>query len=137
MWTTRQTVEESNDKELYIKTTLRELVVYLLFLVVLCICKYYDYQLVSPPALTIVVDYLYLPILVTFGMTSSTMFYYTKVMTELFLDSAPPKVTTFRGITHPNDIWTVCIIFVYSIKLCYKLALIDGLWISIYSSTVC
>jgi len=39
MWSTRHTVDTKEDKELYIKTTLRELVIYLLFLAVLCACE--------------------------------------------------------------------------------------------------
>lgn len=39
MWTTRHTVTDTDDKDFYIKTTLRELFVYLLFLAILCVCK--------------------------------------------------------------------------------------------------
>ena len=42
------------DKEIYVRTTIRELVVYCIFITVLC--------------------------LITFGMQSQTQFYYTKVM---------------------------------------------------------
>lgn len=49
--------------------------------------------------------------LVTFGMTSSTMYYYTKVMSELFLDSQFPETkNTFRGINHPFDFWRVSLL---------------------------
>jgi len=40
-------------------------------------------------------------------MTSSTMFYYTKVMSELFLDAPFENKNTFRGINHPFDFWRV------------------------------
>eukprot|EP00095_Tigriopus_kingsejongensis_P002369 maker-scaffold579_size130606-snap-gene-0.31 protein:Tk02369 transcript:maker-scaffold579_size130606-snap-gene-0.31-mRNA-1 annotation:"pkd2 " len=57
MWATRE-MEAIDDREVFVRTTIRELVVYSIFLVVLCI--------------------------LTFGMTSATMFYYTKVMSNLF-----------------------------------------------------
>ncbi|ELT90189.1 hypothetical protein CAPTEDRAFT_169289 [Capitella teleta] len=80
LWATRHTEEIKDNQELHIKTTLRELVVYIVFLVILCI--------------------------VTFGMTSSTMYYYTKVMSELFLDSQFPETkNTFRGMTTMHDFW--------------------------------
>ena len=45
---------------------------------------------------------------VTFGMTSPTMYYYTKVMSELFLDSQfPDTKNTFRGSTTMWDFWRV------------------------------
>ncbi|XP_064627409.1 polycystin-2-like isoform X2 [Lineus longissimus] len=80
LWATRQTEETKGNRELHVKTTLRELVVYFIFLIVLCI--------------------------LTFGMTSSTMFYYTKVMSELFLDTSfPDTKNTFRGLTTMHDFW--------------------------------
>ena len=49
---------------------------------------------------------------VTFGMTSSTHYYYTKVMQELFIDSEfPDGQTTFRDITTMLDFWAVRIFF--------------------------
>ncbi|XP_071952107.1 polycystin-2-like protein 1 isoform X1 [Antedon mediterranea] len=79
-WRTRQTDDTKADKELHVRTTLRELAIYMVFLVVICI--------------------------VTFGMTSSTMYYYTKVMSELFLDSQYPDTkNTFRGSTTMADFW--------------------------------
>lgn len=80
LWATKLTEDTSTNPELKIKTTLRELIIYLVFLAILCI--------------------------VTFGMTSSTMFYYTKVMSELFLDSSfPDTKNTFRGMTTMHDFW--------------------------------
>ncbi len=53
---------------------------------------------------------------VTFGMTSPTMYYYTKVMSELFLDAQFPETkNTFRGLTTMQDFWRVSI--VWSVKL--------------------
>merc|ERR1711936_1128445 len=58
MWSTREMTPINVDKEIYVRTTIRELVVYCIFIFVLC--------------------------MVTFGMTSQTHFYYTKVMVDLF-----------------------------------------------------
>jgi len=40
LWGTRQTEDTQADRELYIRTTIRELVMYIFFLMTLCICKY-------------------------------------------------------------------------------------------------
>ena len=40
LWRTRQTEDTDTDREMYVKTTLRELGIYLVFICVLCICKY-------------------------------------------------------------------------------------------------
>ena len=51
---------------------------------------------------------IYVLFSVTFGMTSPTMYYYTKVMSELFLDSQfPDTKNTFRGMTTKMDFWRV------------------------------
>ncbi|XP_013419423.1 polycystic kidney disease 2-like 1 protein isoform X2 [Lingula anatina] len=80
LWATKHTEDTKTDRELYVKTTLRELVIYLLFLTDLTI--------------------------LTFGMNSETYYYYTKVMSELFLDGqfADTK-NTFRGMTTMQDFW--------------------------------
>ncbi|XP_037791785.1 polycystin-2-like [Penaeus monodon] len=79
MWATRQMTKDE-DREIYVRTTLRELVVYIIFLVILCI--------------------------LTFGMTSPTMYYYTKVLSDLFLDTPYPDTkNTFRGSTQVMDFW--------------------------------
>jgi len=80
LWATKMTEDTQENPELKIKTTLRELIIYLVFLAILCV--------------------------VTFGMTNSTMYYYTKVMSELFLDSQfPDTKNTFRGLTTMHDFW--------------------------------
>jgi len=80
LWGTRQTEDISSDRELYIRTTIRELIIYLFFVVTLCI--------------------------LTFGMTSTTHFYYTKVMQELFLDTQFTETkNTFRGLNSMADFW--------------------------------
>uniref|UniRef100_A0A6A7FVV9 Polycystin-2-like n=2 Tax=Hirondellea gigas TaxID=1518452 RepID=A0A6A7FVV9_9CRUS len=79
LWATRQ-MSKSNDREEFVRTTLRELVVYILFLIILCI--------------------------LTFGSASSSMYYYTKVLSDLFLDAPFPETrNTFRGSTQVLDIW--------------------------------
>nr|CAB3264909.1 polycystin-2-like [Phallusia mammillata] len=80
LWGTRQTEDTHQDRELYIRTTIRELIIYAFFIITLCI--------------------------LTFGMTSSKHFYYTKVMQELFLDAPfPDTKNTFKGITTMHDFW--------------------------------
>jgi len=39
-WGTTLTENTSNNRELFVRTTLRELLVYLVFLVDICLCKY-------------------------------------------------------------------------------------------------
>ena len=77
IWMTKHTENTDYNRELFIRTTLRELIVYIIFLIVLCI--------------------------VTFGMTNSTMYYYTKVMSELFLDGGNKP---FREVTKMDDFWS-------------------------------
>ncbi|KAL4239712.1 TRP-like ion channel Pkd2 [Mactra antiquata] len=79
LWATRQTEDVKGDRELHVKTTLRELIIYIVFLVILC--------------------------LVTFGMTQTTMYYYTKVMSDLFLDKTHSGGGSFRTITSVEDFW--------------------------------
>lgn len=40
-------------------------------------------------------------------MTSTTMYYYTKVMSDLFLDTTHSGGGTFRTITSVDDFWKV------------------------------
>lgn len=79
LWATRQTEDVKGDRELHVKTTLRELIIYIVFLVILCI--------------------------VTFGMTGTTMYYYTKVMSDLFLDTTWTGGGSFRTIISVEDFW--------------------------------
>lgn len=39
LWATRQTEETKGNRELHVKTTLRELIIYLVFLIILCVGK--------------------------------------------------------------------------------------------------
>ncbi|XP_053358417.1 polycystic kidney disease 2-like 1 protein [Clarias gariepinus] len=73
LWGTTLTEDTATNQELFLKTTLRELFVYILFLVDIC--------------------------LLTYGMTSSTTYYYTKVMNDLFVNS-------FESIGTMEDFWT-------------------------------
>ncbi|KXJ23969.1 polycystic kidney disease 2-like 1 protein [Exaiptasia diaphana] len=79
LWRTRQTEDTDSDREMHIKTTLRELIIYMVFITILCI--------------------------LTFGMTSSTMYYFTKVMRDLFVESSMSNRNTFKDITTMQEFW--------------------------------
>ncbi|CAF0734591.1 unnamed protein product [Didymodactylos carnosus] len=85
MWATRQTEKDlSDNKDLYVKTTLRELVVYLVFITILCI--------------------------ITFGMTSAKMYYFTTVLTNLFITTKVDGVgdqPAFQDIGNFQDFFDV------------------------------
>ncbi|KAJ6655408.1 hypothetical protein lerEdw1_005405 [Lerista edwardsae] len=80
LWGTRL-MEETTSREKYLKSVLRELITYLIFLLVLCILSY--------------------------GMVSSSMYYYTKVMSQLFLDAPVSKMetTNFKTLSTMEDFW--------------------------------
>ncbi|NXG31775.1 PK2L2 protein, partial [Dromaius novaehollandiae] len=71
----------SYSRELELRTTLRELLIYIVFLTDLCI--------------------------LTFGMVSTDMYYLNKVMSHLFLDTSSPEAdgVTFRSIGSIADFW--------------------------------
>ncbi|NP_001402765.1 polycystic kidney disease 2-like 1 protein isoform 1 [Rattus norvegicus] len=79
LWGTTLTENTAENRELYVKTTLRELVVYIVFLVDVC--------------------------LLTYGMTSSSAYYYTKVMSELFLHTPSESAVSFQTISSMSDFW--------------------------------
>nr|XP_034376223.1 polycystic kidney disease 2-like 1 protein [Arvicanthis niloticus] len=79
LWGTTLTENTAENRELYVKTTLRELVVYIVFLVDVC--------------------------LLTYGMTSSSAYYYTKVMSELFLQTPSHSGVSFQTISSMSDFW--------------------------------
>uniref|UniRef100_A0A061QFY2 Putative PKD2 n=1 Tax=Cupiennius salei TaxID=6928 RepID=A0A061QFY2_CUPSA len=80
LWSTRQMKGKEDDKEWYVKTTLRELFTYIVFLILLSI--------------------------MTFGMMSPSMFYQTNVMSELFLDSSfADDSGSMREATQMTDFW--------------------------------
>ncbi|OXB75035.1 UNVERIFIED_CONTAM: hypothetical protein H355_001442 [Colinus virginianus] len=79
LWGTTLTENTAENRELYVKTTLRELLVYIVFLVDIC--------------------------LLTYGMTSSSAYYYTKVMSELFLQTSSNSHVSFQSIGSMADFW--------------------------------
>ncbi|XP_023564672.1 polycystic kidney disease 2-like 1 protein isoform X2 [Octodon degus] len=79
LWGTTLTENIAENRELYVKTTLRELLVYIVFLVDIC--------------------------LLTYGMTSSSAYYYTKVMSELFLHTPSVSGVSFQTIGSMTDFW--------------------------------
>ncbi|XP_014388159.1 PREDICTED: polycystic kidney disease 2-like 1 protein isoform X4 [Myotis brandtii] len=79
LWGTALTENTAENRELYVKTTLRELLVYIVFLVDIC--------------------------LLTYGMTSSSAYYYTKVMSELFLHTPSDTRVSFQAISSMADFW--------------------------------
>ncbi|XP_066535300.1 polycystin-2-like protein 1 [Hoplias malabaricus] len=98
LWGTTLTKDTTENRELFVRTTLRELLVYIVFLVDIC--------------------------LLTYGMTSSTTYYYTKVMTDLFVNSPSESGVTFLSIANMDDFWS------YS-----QGPLLDGLyWTSWYNN---
>uniref|UniRef100_A0A8C4GU66 Polycystic kidney disease 2-like 1 n=1 Tax=Dicentrarchus labrax TaxID=13489 RepID=A0A8C4GU66_DICLA len=80
LWGTTLTENTSNNRELFVRTTLRELLVYMVFLVDIC--------------------------LLTYGMTSSSTYYYTKAMTDLFVNTAGDSGVQFQSIGTMADFWT-------------------------------
>ncbi|KAM9364934.1 polycystin-2-like protein 1 [Pholidichthys leucotaenia] len=80
LWGTTLTENTSNNRELFVRTTLRELLVYVVFLVDIC--------------------------LLTYGMTSSSTYYYTKAMTDLFVNTAGESGVKFQSISTMTDFWT-------------------------------
>ncbi|KAM6972276.1 polycystin-2 isoform 2-T2 [Aplochiton taeniatus] len=80
LWGT-ELMEDSDSREKYLWNVLREMVTYIIFLITLCI--------------------------LTYGMVSSNMHYYTKVMTELFVDTplSPGDPTTFSSLSTMDDFW--------------------------------
>ncbi|XP_046885450.1 polycystic kidney disease 2-like 1 protein [Hypomesus transpacificus] len=80
LWGTALTENTAGNRELFIRTTLRELLVYVFFLVDMC--------------------------LLTYGMTSSSTYYYTKVMTGLFVNTPSDSGVQFQSISSMADFWT-------------------------------
>uniref|UniRef100_I3JVP1 Polycystin 2 like 1, transient receptor potential cation channel n=1 Tax=Oreochromis niloticus TaxID=8128 RepID=I3JVP1_ORENI len=80
LWGTTLTENTSDNRELFIRTTLRELLVYVFFLVDIC--------------------------LLTYGMTSSSAYYYTNAMTNLFVNTPSSSGVMFQSIGSMADFWT-------------------------------
>ncbi|XP_041497970.1 polycystin-2 [Microtus oregoni] len=81
LWGTRLMEERSTNREKYLKSVLRELVIYLLFLIVLCI--------------------------LTYGMMSSNVYYYTRTLSQLFIDTPVSKTekANFKTLSSMEDFW--------------------------------
>lgn len=81
LWSTRLIQGNTTSREKYLKTVLRELITYLFFLLVVCI--------------------------LTYGMASSNTYYYTKVMSQLFLETPISKreSNTFKTLSTMEDFW--------------------------------
>ncbi|XP_028723150.1 polycystin-2 [Peromyscus leucopus] len=81
LWGTRLMEESNTNREKYLKSVLRELVTYLLFLIVLCI--------------------------LTYGMMSSNVYYYTRTLSQLFIDTPVSKTekTNFKTLSSMEDFW--------------------------------
>ncbi|XP_054845999.1 polycystin-2 [Eublepharis macularius] len=79
-WGTRLT-EENTSREKYLKSVLRELITYLIFLLLVCILSY--------------------------GMVTSNTYCYTKVMSQLFLETPLSKMekTNFKTLSTMEDFW--------------------------------
>uniref|UniRef100_A0A1I8IWX8 PKD_channel domain-containing protein n=1 Tax=Macrostomum lignano TaxID=282301 RepID=A0A1I8IWX8_9PLAT len=117
VWMTKDTEDVSQNAELKIKTTLRELVMYCLFLVVICILVWRtNYTMdtrenrelyIKTTLRELIVYCLFLIVLMilTFGMTSSTMYYYTFVMNSLFLTTPTASGATFTSVKNFADWW--------------------------------
>ncbi|XP_029996146.1 polycystin-2 isoform X2 [Sphaeramia orbicularis] len=81
LWGTELMEDSDSSRERYLRNVLREMLTYVAFLITLCI--------------------------LTYGMVSSNMYYYTKVMSQLFLDT-PLSVgdpLTFRSLSTMEDFW--------------------------------
>ncbi|KAI3378657.1 hypothetical protein SNEBB_011293 [Seison nebaliae] len=79
LWSTREMTDSNADKEKLIRTTLRELILYCIYLCVL--------------------------VILTFGMTNATMYYYTKVITNLFVNTKNSAGATYMDIATMDDFW--------------------------------
>lgn len=77
MWSTRE-IETNANKEVYVRTTIRELVIYVIFLVVLC------FREIQKPTIIHFVPKRNDSISVTFSMTATIKFYYTQILINLF-----------------------------------------------------
>ncbi|CAF1297093.1 unnamed protein product [Rotaria sordida] len=85
LWATRQTEKDlRKNKDLYIKTTLRELILYLVFVTILCI--------------------------ITFGMTSTKTYYFTTVLRTVFTERKVEGIgdqPAYDDIANFDDFWNV------------------------------
>lgn len=81
LWGTELMEDSDSSRERYLRNILREMLTYMTFLITVCI--------------------------LTYGMVSANMYYYTKVMSQLFLDTplSAGDPTTFRSLSTMEDFW--------------------------------
>ncbi|XP_051241288.1 polycystin-2 isoform X2 [Dicentrarchus labrax] len=81
LWGTELMEDSDSSRERYLRNVLREMLTYIAFLITICI--------------------------LTYGMVSANMYYYTKVMSQLFLDSplSAGDPSTFRSLSTMEDFW--------------------------------
>ncbi|XP_061888926.1 polycystin-2 [Entelurus aequoreus] len=81
LWGTELMEDSDSSRERYLWNVLREMLTYIAFLVTVCV--------------------------LTYGMVSTNMYYYTKVMSQLFLDTplSAGEAATFRSLSTVEDFW--------------------------------
>uniref|UniRef100_A0A3B4YFM2 Polycystin-2 n=1 Tax=Seriola lalandi dorsalis TaxID=1841481 RepID=A0A3B4YFM2_SERLL len=81
LWGTELMEDSDSSRERYLRNILREMLTYIAFLITICI--------------------------LTYGMVSANMYYYTKVMSQLFLDTplSSGDPSTFRHLSTMEDFW--------------------------------
>uniref|UniRef100_A0A7N6BW39 Polycystin-2 n=1 Tax=Anabas testudineus TaxID=64144 RepID=A0A7N6BW39_ANATE len=81
LWGTELMEDSDSSRERYLRNVLREMLTYVAFLITICI--------------------------LTYGMVSTNMYYYTKVMSQLFLDTplSPGDHSTFKHLSTMEDFW--------------------------------
>ncbi|KAM9857263.1 polycystin-2 isoform 2-T2 [Aulostomus maculatus] len=81
LWGTELMEDSDSSRERYLRNVLREMVTYVGFLITVCI--------------------------LTYGMVSANMYYYTKVMSQLFLDTplSAGDLSTFRSLSTMEEFW--------------------------------
>ncbi|XP_041837833.1 polycystin-2 isoform X2 [Melanotaenia boesemani] len=81
LWGTELMEDSDSSRERYLRNVMREMLTYIAFLITICI--------------------------LTYGMVSANMYYYTKVMSQLFLDTplSAGDPTTFRSLSTMEDFW--------------------------------
>ncbi|XP_061130484.1 polycystin-2 [Syngnathus typhle] len=81
LWGTELMEDSNSSRERYLWNVLREMLTYVAFLITVCV--------------------------LTYGMVSTNMYYYTKFMSQLYLDKhlSPGEDTTFRSLSTMEDFW--------------------------------
>ncbi len=91
MWATRE-MSAAKDREVYVRTTIRELVIYCIFLCTLCISEGWGEGRGAESRKIGRLSLHFSLRAVTFGMTSATQYYYSNILQKLFKENQ--KVTT-------------------------------------------